>query len=91
MKVSKGTALTLGFLLFIGGLSFTLISTGNKYECNICIRYKGTDSCQTMVGAEKHEIISQGISTACGGAARGMTESIECQATQPTKVECKEI
>ncbi len=89
--MSKGTLLTAGFIVFIGALSYTLISTGSKYECEVCIRYNDRDSCQIVRGSERDDAIMQGVSTACGAVARGMTESIDCQRTPPTKLECKNL
>ncbi|MBI4382615.1 MAG: hypothetical protein HY579_01100 [Nitrospinae bacterium] len=89
--MSKGTILTAGFIVFIGALSYTLISTGSKFECEVCIRYNDRDSCQIVRGSERNDTVMQGVSTACGAVARGMTESIECQGTAPTKLECKSI
>ena len=89
--MKKGTWVTIGFLLLISYLSFSLIWTGGKYQCDICIKYKGKEVCQKVLGMEKQDTIMTGISTACGGAANGMTESIDCQNTPPTKMECKEI
>ncbi|NIQ00703.1 MAG: hypothetical protein GWM98_10175 [Nitrospinaceae bacterium] len=89
--MSKGTVLTIVFLAFIAYLSFNLIWTGNKYECEICIVYKDREVCQKVKGMTKEETIMTGISTACGGAASGMTESIECQAQEPTRLQCREL
>ncbi len=89
--MNKGAFLTIGFLLFVSYLSFTLIWTGNKWQCHVCIVYKDKEVCQEIKGMEKEETMMVGISTACGGAANGMTESIECQAQPPTKMQCKEL
>ncbi len=89
--MTKGSLLTIGFLIFIGYFSFTLLWTGNKYECEVCIEYKDTAVCQKVKGMDKEDTIMTGISTACGGAATGMTESIECQARKPTKLECRDL
>ncbi len=88
--MKKGTLITIGFLIFIGYIT-TLIFTGNKYECEVCVNYKGADSCQTVRGSERNDTLQQGVSTACGAVARGMTESIECQGTPPTKMTCKNL
>ena len=89
--MKKGTYLTVGFLIFVSYLSFTLIWTGSEYQCDICIIYKDLEVCQQVKGMDKNETIMTGISTACAGAANGMTESLECQATQPSKLECQKI
>ncbi len=89
--MSKGTILSVVFFAVIAYLSISMIWTGSKYECEVCINYNGFDVCQTVEGMEKQGTIENGISTACAGAANGRTESMECGATPPTKVMCKEL
>ena len=89
--MNKGTAVTIGFLGLIAAFSVMVISTGSKYECEVCIFYNGFDVCQKVEGMEKSDTVQTGISTACAGAASGRTESIDCSMTPPTKVECKEL
>jgi len=91
MKLSKGTWATLVFLGLLGIISVSLISTGSQYECEVCISYNGYDICQTVEGMDKENTVQTGISTACGGAANGRTETMECGMTQPTKVTCKKL
>jgi len=89
--VKKGTVLTIVFLGVIGYLSVSMILTGSTHQCNVCITYNGIEVCQDVEGMDKNEMIQNGVSTACGGAANGRTESIECSSTPPTKVVCKEL
>lgn len=89
--MSKSTLLTIGFLFFISYLSFSLIWTGNKYECHVCIVYKDREVCQAVKGVQKEETMMAAVSTACGGAANGMTENIECQAKKPKTMQCEEL
>jgi hypothetical protein len=89
--VKKGTVLTIVFLGVITYLSITMIWTGSKYQCNVCITYNGIEVCQDVEGMEKDNVIQTGVSTACAGAASGRTESMECGTTPPTKVVCKEL
>ena len=89
--MKKGTVLTLVFLSAIAYLSITMIWTGSTVRCEVCITYNEIEVCQTVEGMDKNEVIMNGISTACAGAASGRTESMECGATPPTKVVCKEL
>ncbi len=89
--MKKGTVLTIVFLGVIAYLSISLIWTGSKYQCNVCITYNGIEVCQDVEGMDKNDVIQNGVSTACAGAASGRTESMECGATPPTKVVCKEL
>jgi hypothetical protein len=89
--MKKGTVLTIVFLGVIAYLSISLIWTGSKYQCNVCITYNGIEVCQDVEGMDKNDVIQNGVSTACAGAANGRTESMECGMTPPTKVVCKEL
>ena len=89
--MNKGVLITIGFLLLVASVSIDLLWTGNKYQCEICIKYKDQIVSQKVKGMEKLDTIMTGISTACGGVANGMTESIECQAQPLEKMVCKDI
>ncbi len=89
--MNKGALITIGFLLLVSGLSFSLIWGGSKYECEICMEYKGLEECQMVKGMSKEDTVMTGMSTACGGLANGMTETIECQANPPTKKVCRDL
>jgi len=88
--MKKGAILTAGFLAFVVYISYSLMTSG-KYECNVCIVYNDKEVCQKVTGMEKQETIMMGVSTACGGAANGRTENIECSNTPPVKVVCKNL
>ncbi len=89
--MNKGTVVTLAFLGLIAAFSVVLISTGSKYECEVCIFYNGFDVCQKVEGMNRNDTVQTGISTACAGAANGRTESMECGMTPPNSVECREL
>lgn len=89
--MKKGTILTIAFLGVIAYLSITIIWSGSNVRCEVCITYNEIEVCQTVEGMDKNDVIMNGVSTACAGAANGRTESMECGATPPTKVVCKEL
>ncbi len=89
--MTKGSIITLSFLIFIGYLSFTMIWTGSKFECEVCVEYNDVRSCQEVEGMVKEDTIMTGMSTACAAVTNGRTESIDCSMTQPVKVQCKDI
>ncbi len=89
--MKKGTVLTIVFLGVVGYLSVSMILTGSTHQCNVCITYNGIEVCQDVEGMDKNNMIQNGVSTACAGAASGRTESMECGMMQPTKVTCEEL
>jgi hypothetical protein len=89
--MKKSAIVTIVFLGFIAYFSITTIWTGSKYKCAVCVKYKGVESCQEVEGMDKMDTMMVGVSTACGAVATGMTESIDCQQTPPTKMVCEEM
>ena len=89
--MNKGSIVTIVFLAFIGYLSFSMIWSGSKYECDVCVEYNGLKSCQKVEGMVKEDAIMTAVSTACAAVTYGRTESIDCSQTPPVKMECKEI
>ena len=89
--MSKGSIITFSFLMFIGYLSFTMIWSGSKFQCEVCVEYNGVRSCQEVEGMAKQATIMTGMSTACAAVTNGRTESIDCSMIQPVKVQCKDI
>ena len=89
--MSKGNIITLVFITLIGYLSFTMIWTGSKFQCEVCVEYNGVRSCQDVEGMAKEDTIMTGMSTACAAVTNGRTESIDCSMTQPVKISCKNI
>ena len=89
--MNKGTIATLVFLAFVASISIDLLWTGNKYQCEVCIKYKDQIVCQEVKGMARDDTIMTGMSTACAKVANGMTESIEWQDQPIEKMECKKI
>jgi hypothetical protein len=89
--MKKSAIVTILFLGFIAYFSITTIWTGSEYKCEVCVKYKGVESCQEVEGMDKMDTMMVGVSTACGAVATGMTESIDCQQTPPTKMVCEKM
>lgn len=87
---NKSLILSLGFVLFMIYSTYLLLSSA-KYECEVCILYNDTEVCQKVTGMEQQETIMQGVNTACGGAANGRAQNIECSNSQPKSVQCREL
>ena len=86
----KGVILTLGFVLFMVYSTYLLLSSA-KYACDICILYNDIEVCQKVTGMDRKETVVQGVNTACGGAANGRAQNIECSNTPPKSVQCREL
>jgi hypothetical protein len=77
----------VGIILLIGVLTYMSLST-QVYECTACVTFNGRTECRTARAATQEESTRAAIATACAVLAYGMTESLQCERTRPTKIEC---
>jgi len=61
------------------------------FECTVCIPFDGHEACRTVTGKTREEGIRTGVTNACAQLTSGMTNSMRCERTQPTKAECKKL
>ena len=66
-------------------MAYSSISLGG-YKVEICKSYQGREACGTGVGSTEMDATSTATGVACAKISSGMTESTQCQASNPTKV-----
>ncbi|HEU5180224.1 MAG TPA: hypothetical protein VFW45_05495 [Candidatus Polarisedimenticolia bacterium] len=85
-----GKSLVLGgaFALVMGGLIWYASVSLGGHRCEVCLTYGGGHSCRSAEGATLEEARRTALDLACAELASGMTESLRCQNTPPTRVTC---
>ena len=88
--MTKGRLLALiaAIGLLLGALvygSFSIVQT----QCDLCVEYHGTRTCRTGSGVDEEEAQRAAQRAACAVMAFGMSESINCERTIPTNVQCR--
>jgi hypothetical protein len=63
----------------------------SDYECSVCITFFGRESCRTVNAKTEKEGIAAAIDNACATLASGVTETMRCQRTTPTKASCRSL
>ncbi len=66
---------------------FTIAHAG--VECEACMVFRGRDVCRTVSAATQDEAEYQAVANACAILAVGVTASLECQRTPPTRMICR--
>lgn len=82
--------------IVLGGIVFAAwVVSGSLgiagYECAVCVEFRGNSSCRTVQGATREEAQRSAMNNACALIASGVTDSIACERSQPTKLECRPI
>lgn len=86
MKNRKTVLLSVLFLAAVLGLLvWTTVGVG-RYRCEVCITYRGQQSCRTASAVTREEARRTAASNACAQIASGMTESMQCENTAPDRV-----
>lgn len=78
----------VGILIVAAILLIMVISsmglTRNRVE--VCVEFKGTTTCKIARAASQEEAIRRAQDNACGELASGVTDTLACHRTEPSKI-----
>jgi len=87
----KSTLAALVLLPPIIGLVIYNSFQVSQFQCTVCIDFDGHSDCRTVTGHTKAEGLQSATNNVCALLTSGMTDSIRCSRTAPTKAECLEL
>ena len=88
---ARSTWLLIGaLLLFMAFVIYRSLYVAG-YQCTVCIDFRGQSTCRRVEGPTEHDALMGATNNACAFLASGVTDSIACERTQPTKVDCAAI
>jgi hypothetical protein len=80
--------LTIGVLVvLIAVVVYASLQIGGV-RCEVCIRFRGAEICRAVDGTTEAEALAAATTNACALLASGVTDTLACERTPPTKVEC---
>lgn len=83
----SGPLLAVALLLFMGFVIYrSLHITG--YRCTVCVSFAGQSVCRTVDGPTQRDAHTGAVDNACAFLAAGVTDTLACGRTTPTKDEC---
>ena len=85
-----GWVLAAGFLLFVAFVVYRSFYVAG-FRCEVCITFQGRDACRLVDGPTEREALSSAVNNTCAQLSSGVTDSIACEHTPPTKSVCKAI
>jgi len=77
-------ALFMGFVIY---RSFRVAG----YTCSVCVSFRGQAACRTVEGPTEHDARMGAATNVCAYLASGVTDSMACERTEPTKVDCSAL
>ncbi len=89
--MSKSVKLTIT-AAFLALMAYVVLSSLglSKASCEVCMNFKGRESCRTAHAATNEEAIVAARNNACARITNGRTENILCGGTQPKSIRCSD-
>ncbi len=89
-RVRSTLLLSGGLLLFMAFVIYRSLHVAG-YQCTVCIDFRGQSACRKVEGPTEQDARAGATNNACALLASGVTDSIACERTPPTKIECTAI
>ena len=77
----------LGLAAIVGFVVYTSFDVG-AVRCEVCITFEGRQACRAVDGATAAEAQQSAINNTCALLASGVTQTMACERTTPTRLEC---
>ena len=77
-----------GIVFVLVVLAVIVYSTMNlaSHRVEVCMEFKGQTNCRIASGSTREFALKTATTNACAGVASGVTDSIACEQTAPSKV-----
>lgn len=83
---AAGLLVSAGFMALVVYRSLQIPTV----ECEVCITFRGQAECRTVGGASSQEARAAAVTNACALISSGVTDTLACERTPPTKVLCSD-
>jgi hypothetical protein len=85
--MNKSLILVIIVVLFgLAGLMFYSITSNVKYRVEVCVAFNGRTSCRTARADTEEHALRSAQSNACALIASGVTDTMQCERSNPTSV-----
>lgn len=77
----------VGLGAIVAVVVYTSLDVG-AVRCEVCITFEGREACRAVDGATAAEAQQSAVNNACALIASGVTDTMACERTTPTRLEC---
>jgi hypothetical protein len=85
---------TLTAIAVLAPIAFVVVYSSfqvSDYECQVCMAFGGQEVCRTVTGKTEEEGLRSAIDNACALLAGGVTDTLRCSRTRPTRASCRPL
>jgi len=83
---NKGALIVLVFVIVFAAILWNSMGDLAQHRVEVCIEFQGRSVCRIASGATQEAALRAARDNACGILSSGVTDSIACQNTTPSKV-----
>jgi hypothetical protein len=79
-------------LIGLGGIVALVIAASlevGQVRCEVCIEFRGNRACRAVDGESEEQARVSAINNACALLASGVTDTMACERTPPSSLECQ--
>lgn len=87
----RNTVVTLAVLGPVAAVVIYSSFHVSDFECEVCIEFQGRQMCRKVNAKTKEEALRGAIDNTCALLSSGVTDTLRCQRTMPSKTECREL
>ena len=91
MRRWKSTLATLAVLVPVVAVVVYSSFHVSEFECEVCITFEGRNGCRTVKAATQTEALRGAVDNTCAQLASGVTDSMRCSRTEPSKAQCRPL
>lgn len=89
MKSTSWVALAC-LTLLIGFVVWSSLHVGGV-RCEVCIEFEGRRACRAVDGATDQDALAGARTNTCAQLASGVTQTMACERTVPSKSDCRRL
>jgi len=79
--------LTVALLAFVAFIIYRSLQVSG-YRCEICVTFAAASACGTVDAQSEDEARRAALTNACAKVASGVTDSLACERSGPTRITC---
>jgi hypothetical protein len=84
--MKKPVLVGIGIVAIILGIMVYSMMNLSSNRVEVCIQFNGTTMCKIARGATQEDAVRTATSNACGEIAGGVTDTMACLRSEPTKL-----
>lgn len=83
--------LTVAAIAVFAGVLWYAARAEVRVECEVCITFKGRTECRTGRGDSEISAVQSANTAACAVLGSGVTDAMQCGATAPSQLHCRDL